>query len=53
MISQEQTDTVLAFSASSALETSQLLLTAQRSDQRGMSIEDRLVILEDHLKQMV
>ncbi|CAI7585809.1 unnamed protein product [Penicillium manginii] len=52
LVSQEQTDIALAFSASNALDTSRMLLNAERSDQRGMSIENRLVILEDHLKQM-
>jgi len=52
-ICQRQTDTVLTYSASSALDTSQMLLVARRSDQRGVSIEHRLEMLEDHLKQMV
>jgi hypothetical protein len=52
-ISQKQTDMVLTYSASSASDTSQMLLVAQKSDQRCISIEHRLGILEDHLRQMV
>jgi hypothetical protein len=53
VIAQKQVDMVLTYSASSALDTSQMVLVAQKSDQRGMSIENRLETLEHYLEQMV
>ena len=50
---RKQTDPVLAYSVSSATNTSQMLSVASKSDQRGVNIEHKLDMIEHHLKQMV
>jgi hypothetical protein len=52
-LSQKQTDPVITYSASSATNTSQMLSMASKSDQRGVNIEHKLDMIENHLKQMV
>ncbi|KAJ5098839.1 hypothetical protein N7532_005840 [Penicillium argentinense] len=50
--SQKQTEPVITYSASTATNTSQMLSLASMSDRRGVHIEQKLDMIEHHLKQM-